>query len=297
MPSTSQRADSRPLTSVCLFCCPRCKNLLPDSLNCPTCEFQLADRNGVLVALPETSDGAFEDYAVGSGLPSYTTGPLIDNAYFTRFFPLGAKTVMDAGSGDANASAHWAATNPDGHLYAVDCDEGALQRALRRNLPNLTTIKAPSARTPFPDGFFDAVISVYMVEHMYDWELSEFYHEALRVLRPGGTLIITSDAPFFDKFIHPVLRLIRNRNWRTSSFLERWQPSVRSIRHHNLKTARTAAADIARHGFFVQGFTVPLLFSNFILAAAFHEVLNGILPKAFIERFLGTSYTVVARKP
>jgi ubiquinone/menaquinone biosynthesis C-methylase UbiE len=277
--------------------CPRCRIGFNELRACPSCQYRLDERNGVLVASGDKRDCAFDDYAAQSGIPGYNTGALGEQEYYERFLKPGARFVLDAGAGDANASASWARHNPDGHLYAVDYDEGSLRRAKRRGLANLTAIKAPATRMPLADGFFDIVMTVFMVEHLYDWELSEFYLEAWRVLRPGGTLAVTSDAPFFDKFLHPFLRLLRTGHWRTSSFLERWQPAVRSIHHHNLKTGRQAVKDIERHGFFVQALTVPLLFSNAAPAAAFYEALTGITPRPLVERFLGTSYTVVARKP
>ncbi|MEZ5356748.1 MAG: methyltransferase domain-containing protein [Bryobacteraceae bacterium] len=285
-----------PPVKLSALACPSCRQALDEAMSC-VCGFRLENRDGVLVESGERSGSGFENYAAESGIAGYNEGDLSEHEYYDRFFRPGTQFVLDAGAGDGNTSAHWARANPGSHLYAVDCDEGSLRRAAGRGLPNLTAIKAPATRMPLAGEFFDAVLTVFMVEHLYDWELSDFYVEAWRVLRPGGALIVTSDAPFFDKFIHPFLRLARTRRWRTSSFLERWKPAVRSIHHHNLKTGRQAARDLERHGYFVQGLTVPLLFSNAAPAAAFYEVLSGIVPAPLIERFFGTSYTVVALKP
>jgi len=42
----------------------------------------------------------------------------------------------------------------------------------------------------------------------------------------------------------------------------------------------------------VQGNEQPLLFSNRVVFAALYEAMAGVLPLAWIERFLATSYTV-----
>ena len=105
-----------------------------------------------------------------------------------------------------------------------------------------------------------------------------------------------SDAAFFDKYIHPVLRLLRGKGWRTSDFLQRWDTTVHAVDHHNLKTGREQQRIIERHGFFVQGNEQPLLFSNRVVFAALYEAMAGVLPLAWIERFLATSYTVVGVK-
>ena len=108
--------------------------------------------------------------------------------------------------------------------------------------------------------------------------------------------MIQSDAAFFDKYIHPVLRLLRGKGWRTSDFLQRWDTTVHAVDHHNLKTGREQQRIIERHGFFVQGNEQPLLFSNRVVFAALYEAMAAVLPLVWIERFLATSYTVVGVK-
>jgi len=48
----------------------------------------------------------------------------------------------------------------------------------------VTTVTAPAEHLPYPDGYFDAVISVNALDHVDDFELA--LAEFQRVLRPGG---------------------------------------------------------------------------------------------------------------
>lgn len=290
--------QTRPLLSRRLesaLACPRCLTRL-NALRCVTCDFFLDRRQGLLVCGPERNH-AFSNYSAECGVPQYTTTDLVEHEYYLRFLAPGPSAlVLDCGGGDANASALWARRNPGGELVVADMDGFALRKAVDRRLPNLIPLQTPVLSLPFLSGSVDVVFTTFMVEHMYDWELSPFYLEAKRVLKPGGSLIVQSDAAFFDKFIHPVLRLIKGEGWRTSQFLDRWRTHVRSLHHHNLKTGEEQARIIAEHGFFIQGMEVPLLFSNRVAFAAAYEVLGGILPAWLLNRFLGTSYTIVAAK-
>ncbi len=42
----------------------------------------------------------------------------------------------------------------------------------------------------FPDGYADEILSVHVVEHFWRWEVSDILREWVRVLKPGGRMII-----------------------------------------------------------------------------------------------------------
>lgn len=284
----------RPAVRAALAC-PSCRQCLTD-LGCVSCGYRLEKSDGVLRPGTGEKKNRFQNYSMDTDLPQYVGSDLVEHEYYLRFLPDTARLVVDCGGSDANASARWARLHPEADLLVVDMDEFALKKAAHRRLANLTPVLAPIESLPVADQSVDVVFSTFVVEHLYDWELSDFYIEARRVLRPGGRLVIQSDAAFFDKFIHPVLRFIKGLGWRTSAFLQRWDTSIHAVHHHNLKTAREQRSIIERHGFFVQGVETPMLFSNRVVFAAAYELMAGLMPLAWVERFLATSYSIVAVK-
>ncbi|KRA51436.1 class I SAM-dependent methyltransferase [Devosia sp. Root635] len=107
----------------------------------------------------------------------------------------GAK-ILDVGCGPG-----WfwpeavAALAPQVVLTLLDQSQGMLDEALERCRPlplaSVTGVAADATRLPFPDGTFDAVIAMHMLYHVSDQEqaMREFH----RVLRPGGTLLVTTN--------------------------------------------------------------------------------------------------------
>lgn len=46
------------------------------------------------------------------------------------------------------------------------------------------------ALTPFPDDVADEILSVHVIEHFWRWEVLDILREWLRVLKPGGLMVI-----------------------------------------------------------------------------------------------------------
>lgn len=68
--------------------------------------------------------------------------------------------------------------------------EGNLEAAGRANQRGVKTQSVDLEKGfPFADGFFDTVIAAEIIEHVYDTDL--FLKELKRVLRPGGTLLMS----------------------------------------------------------------------------------------------------------
>jgi SAM-dependent methyltransferase len=51
-------------------------------------------------------------------------------------------------------------------------------------------VVADLRKLPFPDDYADEVLSIHVIEHFYQWEVSALLAEWIRVLKPGGVLIL-----------------------------------------------------------------------------------------------------------
>ena len=85
-------------------------------------------------------------------------------------------------------------------LTGVDLSEEQLRRAAE-SLPDATLIQDDIATVDFPEGSFDAVVSVYVLNHLPREHLRPLVARAARWLRPGGVLLVTfgaSDLPDWE---------------------------------------------------------------------------------------------------
>ena len=99
-----------------------------------------------------------------------------------------AERALDLGCGDGRLTAELDAVE----VTAADVSAVALERA-RRRLPAASFAELePDGPLPFEDGAFDLVLCAETIEHVRDVQL--LLSETRRVLRPGGTLALTTPA-------------------------------------------------------------------------------------------------------
>ena len=90
-----------------------------------------------------------------------------------------------------------AAVAAEGKVYGVDHSEQSVAAARRTNRQGIAEGRveirqASVSALPFPDGIFDVVTAV---ETHYFWpDLPADMREILRVLKPGGTLVVLAEA-------------------------------------------------------------------------------------------------------
>jgi len=61
---------------------------------------------------------------------------------------------------------------------------------------------------PFNDNFADEILAVHVVEHFYIWEIEDVIREWIRVLKPGGKMVI--EVPCLDKIINQFIKFDGN---------------------------------------------------------------------------------------
>lgn len=98
-----------------------------------------------------------------------------------------AKDVLEAGCGEGYG-AHLLASHANS-LHALDYDEYATGH-VRAAYPGVPVLRGNLVQLPYADASFDVVVSLQTIEHL--WNQGAFIAECLRVLRPGGTIVVST---------------------------------------------------------------------------------------------------------
>jgi len=158
--------------------------------------------------------------------------------------------VLDAGCGTGALLDHlerW----PDVEVYGLDFSGQAL--AYTRQRGHCRLVQGDLTCLPFPDGTFDVITALDVVEHIREDEGA--LREVNRVLRPGGVFLVSV----------PAFRFL-------------WGPHDAALRHFRRYTAGEIAALMRRTGFRVSKLTylLALLFPAFVA----QRLLTKLRPNA-----------------
>lgn len=96
-------------------------------------------------------------------------------------------TVLEAGCGEGYGADLLAGTAR--RVLALDYDPATVAH-VRARYPRLLVARANLVALPVPDGAADVVVSLQVIEHL--WEQERFLRECRRVLRPGGRLLVST---------------------------------------------------------------------------------------------------------
>ncbi|BBG04197.1 MULTISPECIES: class I SAM-dependent methyltransferase [Pseudonocardia] len=95
--------------------------------------------------------------------------------------------VLEAGCGEGYGADLLAGTAR--RVLALDYDATTVAH-VRARYPRVAVSRANLVALPVPDGSIDVVVSLQVIEHL--WEQERFLRECRRVLRPGGTLLVST---------------------------------------------------------------------------------------------------------
>ena len=123
--------------------------------------------------------------------------------------------VLDVGCGRGEILRHASQLGADAFgidyaAVAVNMSQRVIE-GLDGVAPGRTAVmQADAKRLPFPDGAFDRVLMLDVVEHLYPWELQQSLLEVHRVLKPDGLFVVhTAPNIWYDRYAYPVVRLFR----------------------------------------------------------------------------------------
>lgn len=127
-------------------------------------------------------------------------------------------TILDVGCGGGRTIEKMAAVATKGIVHGVDYAAGSVAASRARNAQliragRVEITRASVSRLPFPADKFDVVTAV---ETQYYWpNLMNDMREVLRVLKPGGTLIVIAESykKAANDWLHgPAMKLVRSTN-------------------------------------------------------------------------------------
>jgi GT2 family glycosyltransferase/SAM-dependent methyltransferase len=124
------------------------------------------------------------------------------------------------------------------HVVVVDRDP-AYARAPCNRQAGVTFVRADGTSLPFPDESFDAVTMFDLIEHVVDDQ--KLVAEALRVLRPGGYLIVST--PQAD-WRYPYYSLWKHRFPAEEKLLSQWGHVRRGYELRQLEQLVGSACDL-----------------------------------------------------
>ncbi|MGD9892444.1 MAG: class I SAM-dependent methyltransferase [Dehalococcoidia bacterium] len=196
--------------------------------------------------------------AITLGHPSYVwrSGQERRLSLIRRYAPLDGMRVLDIGCGLGAYVANFGRFTDE--AYGMDVDPPRVQEGRRRGIGNLLLAAAESL--PFAAGTFDVIVLNEVIEHVRDDRAT--LREALRILRPGGSVVIFAPNRLYPFETHGVYlgkRYVFGNiplvNWLPNPVRNRVVPHARAyLRGDIRRLVRRLPADMLVHGYVYPGF-------------------------------------------
>ena len=134
----------------------------------------------------------------------------LDKAIF-REFPKGSE-LLHAGCGSGQVDMNLQRVMK---ITALDISKDALRIYSRNNPHAFNVIHGSILDLPFPDNSLDGYYSLGVVEHFTEQEIQQIFREALRVLKPGGKMVI-----FWPSKVAPSVLILGLWHWLLKNLLK-----------------------------------------------------------------------------
>lgn len=178
------------------------------------------------------------------------------------------------------------------------------RRIAAHNRVSFDVAGADASALPFRDAIFDRITMVETFEHIFDEDRPRALAECWRVLRPGGTIVLST--PNHSSVVESFKRIAVRHGWIRERLPSMCYPDRGSARHeyhpyryHHPRPDREIAALLRGAGFEVEG-TAYFLFTLKNTPDRLFSVwaaLERVLERTPLVRKLAATVCLVARRP
>jgi ubiquinone/menaquinone biosynthesis C-methylase UbiE len=126
-----------------------------------------------------------------------------------EFLPPSGDRILDAGSGPIQYPEYLEYSHGFAKRVCVDLSQRALEEAREKLGDRGEYVRASLLELPFPDGAFDAAVSLHTIYHVESGQQEKAVRELLRVLKPGARAVVVYANP--DRLVARLKRLARRQ--------------------------------------------------------------------------------------
>ncbi len=211
-----------------------------------------------------------------------------------RYVELEGRRILDVGCGIGTYVEKFSQFGDQ--VFGIDIEEDRVRQGVERGLRLAVSV---AERLPFGDGAFDVVLLNEVIEHVADDRQTA--SEALRVLRPGGALVIyapnrlypfeTHGAYFGRRFVFGLIPLV---NYLPDRLRNLFCPQVRAYYRSDIRRLfEGLPAGIQIHSYVYPGFD-NIHYQRPLLAKVLRTVFYNL--ELTPLRMFGLSHFLVVRK-
>jgi demethylmenaquinone methyltransferase/2-methoxy-6-polyprenyl-1,4-benzoquinol methylase len=146
-------------------------------------------------------DGVAKNYDKANDLLSFGSARLWRKAVAKQVAAQSGQTILDLAAGTGASSV--AFLKPGVRVVAADFSVGMLEEGKKRH-PEIEFVFADATKLPFQAAEFDTVTISFGLRNVENTELA--LSEMLRVLKPGGKLVVCEFSTIPNKFLHSMYR-------------------------------------------------------------------------------------------
>ena len=146
-------------------------------------------------------DGVAKNYDKANDLLSFGSARIWRKQVAKLVNPQSGQTILDLAAGTGASSV--AFLKPGVRVVAADFSNGMLEEGRRRH-PGIDFVFADATNLPFQEAEFDTVTISFGLRNVENTEAA--LSEMLRVLKPGGKLVVCEFSTIPNKFLHLLYR-------------------------------------------------------------------------------------------